>query len=117
MEISGRYRKYFEIIQKITEERAFLQKEIDTLNGEIATAKLKSTSSLPSLSTRLRTKVRMLQNNEKTAQNLTEQRNQLFLTINTEIKTIYPNYRFDENGNLLDEYGKILDPSFTVTKV
>ena len=101
-EIAGEYRKHFKSIQVLTQQRESIEKEIQSLTTprphETQKETLKRTASLTEKGKAM---VKLIAE----IKGLISQRDQLITTFSRE----YPNYRFDENGNIRDETGKIIN--------
>jgi hypothetical protein len=101
-EIAGKYREHFKRIQVLTQQRESIEKEIQSLTTprlqETQRETLKRTASLTENGKAM---VKLIAE----IKGLISQRDQLITTFSRE----YPNYRFDENGNIRDETGKIID--------
>jgi hypothetical protein len=101
-EIAGKYREHFKRIQVLTQQRESTQKEIQSLT----TPGLQETPKETLKRTGILTEKRQAKGKLIAETNdLISQRDQLITTFSRE----YPNYRFDEKGNICDETGKIID--------
>jgi hypothetical protein len=101
-EIAGEYREHFKRIQVLTQQRESIEKEIQSLTTpsphEGPKERLKRTVSRTE---KEKAKVKLIAEIE----GLISQRDELITTFSSE----YPNYRFDENGNIRDGTGKIIN--------
>ncbi|MDH4469754.1 MAG: hypothetical protein QE493_02135 [Verrucomicrobiae bacterium] len=101
-EIAGKYREHFQRIQVLTQQRESIEKEIQSLTTprpqETQRETLQRTDSLKE---KMQAKRKLIAETN----DLISQRDQLITTFSRE----YPNYRFDEKGNICDVTGKIID--------
>jgi hypothetical protein len=101
-EIAGKYREHFRRIQVLTQQRVSIGKEIDSLTTPRPQETQNETIEHKGI---LREKRQARDQLIAETNELISQRDQLITTFKSE----YPNYRFDENGNICDVTGKIID--------
>ncbi|KAB2643421.1 MAG: hypothetical protein DVB29_05845 [Verrucomicrobia bacterium] len=101
-EIAGKYREHFKRIQVLTQQRESIEKEIQSLTTSRPQETQKETlQRTDSLKEKMQAKGKLIAETN----DLISQRDQLITTFSRE----YPNYRFDEKGNICDVTGKIID--------
>jgi hypothetical protein len=100
--IAGKYREQFKRIQVLTQQRESIEKEIQSLTTPGLQETQKETLKRTGILTEKKQAKRKL---IAETNDLISQRDQLITTFSRE----YPNYRFDEKGNICDVTGKIID--------